>query len=241
MLESAKDTTFVARPSASSTTARRKADRRHHTRGLPELDLYASSMLLRTYHEIRKRGIRVVIGGDYGFSVTPMGQNASDIEHFVRYFGYAPAEALRCATAVAPSSWAWATSSAGSRKASSPTSSWSRATARGRLARPGPENLAMIMAGGKALQGPARPSLGDRHLIAQSSARRPLARARECHYSVLRRARATGPTRFTTCVSSREAQEPERSSSGAACLDTVLAGRRRMSPIALAGRQPPTR
>jgi imidazolonepropionase-like amidohydrolase len=53
-----------------------------------------------TYHEIRKRGIRVVIGGDYGFAVTPMGQNARDIEHFVTYFGYAPAEALRCATVV---------------------------------------------------------------------------------------------------------------------------------------------
>ena len=53
-----------------------------------------------TYHEIRKRGIRVVIGGDYGFAVTPMGQNARDIEHFVTYFGYSPAEALRCATVV---------------------------------------------------------------------------------------------------------------------------------------------
>jgi imidazolonepropionase-like amidohydrolase len=53
-----------------------------------------------TYHEIRKRGIRVVIGGDYGFSVTPMGQNARDIEHFVRYFGYTPNQALRCATII---------------------------------------------------------------------------------------------------------------------------------------------
>jgi imidazolonepropionase-like amidohydrolase len=53
-----------------------------------------------TYHEIRKRGIRVVIGGDYGFAVTPMGQNARDIEHFVKWFGYSPAEALRCATTV---------------------------------------------------------------------------------------------------------------------------------------------
>ena len=51
-----------------------------------------------TYHKIRKRGIRVVIGGDYGFSITPMGQNARDIAHFVKYFGYSPAEALRCAT-----------------------------------------------------------------------------------------------------------------------------------------------
>lgn len=51
-----------------------------------------------TYHEIRRRGIRVVVGGDYGFSITPMGQNARDIGHFVKYFGYSPAEALRCAT-----------------------------------------------------------------------------------------------------------------------------------------------
>ncbi len=53
-----------------------------------------------TYHEIRRRGIRVVIGGDYGFAVTPMGQNARDIDHFVRYFGYTPNEALRCATII---------------------------------------------------------------------------------------------------------------------------------------------
>ncbi|MEM1078059.1 MAG: amidohydrolase family protein [Pseudomonadota bacterium] len=56
-----------------------------------------------TYHEIRKRGIRVVVGGDYGFAVTPMGQNARDIEHFVRYFGYDPIEALKCATTVGQS------------------------------------------------------------------------------------------------------------------------------------------
>jgi imidazolonepropionase-like amidohydrolase len=53
-----------------------------------------------TYHEMRKRGMRVVVGGDYGFTITPMGQNARDIGHFVKFFGYSPAEALRCATAV---------------------------------------------------------------------------------------------------------------------------------------------
>jgi len=54
----------------------------------------------RTYEEIRRRGIRVVVGGDYGFTLTPMGQNARDIGHFVKYFGYPPAEALRSATSV---------------------------------------------------------------------------------------------------------------------------------------------
>jgi imidazolonepropionase-like amidohydrolase len=55
---------------------------------------------IATYKEMRRRGMRVVIGGDYGFTVTPMGQNARDIGHFVKFFGYTPAEALKCATAV---------------------------------------------------------------------------------------------------------------------------------------------
>ena len=53
-----------------------------------------------TYHALRKRGVRVVIGGDYGFAWTPQGTNARDLEHFVNLFGYAPAEALVCATKI---------------------------------------------------------------------------------------------------------------------------------------------
>ena len=52
----------------------------------------------RVYPEMKKRGIRVVIGGDYGFARTPQGQNARDLEHFVRHLGYSPTEALICAT-----------------------------------------------------------------------------------------------------------------------------------------------
>ncbi len=54
----------------------------------------------RVYQRLRNTGLRVVIGGDYGFTLTPMGQNARDIGHFVKFFGYTPAEALRCATSV---------------------------------------------------------------------------------------------------------------------------------------------
>jgi imidazolonepropionase-like amidohydrolase len=54
----------------------------------------------RTYAEIRKRGIRAVIGGDYGFAWVPQGTNARDIEHFVKLFDYSPNEALQCATSV---------------------------------------------------------------------------------------------------------------------------------------------
>jgi imidazolonepropionase-like amidohydrolase len=60
-----------------------------------ELGLAAAS---RTYAEMKKRGIRVVIGGDYGFARTPQGENARDIAHFVRHLGYSPGEALVCAT-----------------------------------------------------------------------------------------------------------------------------------------------
>lgn len=54
----------------------------------------------QTYAEIRKRGIRALIGGDYGFGWVPQGTNARDIEHFVKLFGYSPAEALQCATRI---------------------------------------------------------------------------------------------------------------------------------------------
>lgn len=48
--------------------------------------------------ELRKRGIRVLPGGDYGFPYNPHGRNARDLELFVRLFGYSPVEALVAAT-----------------------------------------------------------------------------------------------------------------------------------------------
>jgi imidazolonepropionase-like amidohydrolase len=54
----------------------------------------------RVFPELRKRGVRVLIGGDYGFPWTPHGTNARDLEYFVRFLGYSNAEALRCATSV---------------------------------------------------------------------------------------------------------------------------------------------
>lgn len=48
--------------------------------------------------ELRRRGIRVLPGGDYGFPFNPNGTNARDLQHFVELFGYSPAEALSAAT-----------------------------------------------------------------------------------------------------------------------------------------------
>lgn len=53
-----------------------------------------------THAEMRRRGIRVVIGGDYGFDVNPQGTNARDLEHFVTHFGFSASEALQAATRV---------------------------------------------------------------------------------------------------------------------------------------------
>jgi imidazolonepropionase-like amidohydrolase len=50
------------------------------------------------YPELRKRGLRVLPGGDYGFPNNPIGRNARDLELFVRLFGYSPAKALRAIT-----------------------------------------------------------------------------------------------------------------------------------------------
>ncbi|WP_010542909.1 amidohydrolase family protein [Sphingomonas elodea] len=47
---------------------------------------------------LRARGVRILIGGDYGFPFNPHGRNARDLEHFVTHFGFTPAEALRAAT-----------------------------------------------------------------------------------------------------------------------------------------------
>ncbi len=53
---------------------------------------------LQSLNAMRKRGIRVLPGGDYGFAFTPHGQNARDLEFFVKYLGFTPAQALRSAT-----------------------------------------------------------------------------------------------------------------------------------------------
>ncbi len=47
---------------------------------------------------LREVGVRLLIGGDYGLSITPHGTNAKDLEYFVDLFAMSPEEALLCAT-----------------------------------------------------------------------------------------------------------------------------------------------
>jgi imidazolonepropionase-like amidohydrolase len=53
---------------------------------------------VKTHTALRKRGVRHLIGGDYGFGWSPQGTQARDLQLFVELYGYSPAEALVCAT-----------------------------------------------------------------------------------------------------------------------------------------------
>ena len=101
-LEAAKDDIFLA-PALGmmhDTIHRSEAFgigyERAKARGL--LEEFAS--VCSVFTELHKRGLRVLVGGDYGFPWSPHGANARDLEHFVRYLGYRPEEALHAATRV---------------------------------------------------------------------------------------------------------------------------------------------
>ena len=50
------------------------------------------------YPKMKKRGIRVLPGGDYGFPYNPIGRNARDLGLFVDILGFSPVEALVAVT-----------------------------------------------------------------------------------------------------------------------------------------------
>jgi imidazolonepropionase-like amidohydrolase len=100
MLEAQKDRVFVAPTIGITYSTLNEASAWGIT---PEV---ATSLGLRRELEIatenvkkmKKRGIRVLPGGDYGFAWNPIGNNARDLEHFVKLFGFTPMEAIVAAT-----------------------------------------------------------------------------------------------------------------------------------------------
>lgn len=44
--------------------------------------------------ELRKRGVRILGGGDYGFGLTPHGNNARDLDHLIKHCDFSPMEAI---------------------------------------------------------------------------------------------------------------------------------------------------
>jgi imidazolonepropionase-like amidohydrolase len=100
LLEAAKDRVFVAPSVGLLHTMLNEASAFGVTKevatamGIAHL-LEAS---IKTHTALRKRGIRHLIGGDYGLAFSPNGTNARDLKFFVDYYGYRPEEALVCAT-----------------------------------------------------------------------------------------------------------------------------------------------
>jgi imidazolonepropionase-like amidohydrolase len=99
MLEARRDEIFVA-PAAGIVQATLDAqpppgmDLREMKRSAAEV----MERQVRLIPELKRRGLRILPGGDYGFPFNPTGRNARDLELFVRLFGYTPVEALEAAT-----------------------------------------------------------------------------------------------------------------------------------------------
>lgn len=55
-------------------------------------------MAVENMKQLHQRGVRVLPGGDYGFAWNPVGNNARDLEHFVKYLEFTPMEAIVAAT-----------------------------------------------------------------------------------------------------------------------------------------------
>jgi imidazolonepropionase-like amidohydrolase len=100
LLEEARDRVFTG-PAIGIVLARIESVRGDNT---PQARMFLGRLkslfeaTCRTHAEMRKRGIRVVVGGDYGFAATPQGTNARDLDHFVKHFGFSTSEALQAAT-----------------------------------------------------------------------------------------------------------------------------------------------
>jgi imidazolonepropionase-like amidohydrolase len=100
MLEAKKDQIFVAPAIGLMYTRTYEAESFGVTRTGPG-NLGAAIHLERMrelYPKMRKRGIRVLPGGDYGFPYNPIGTNARDLEWFVQLLGYTPTESLVAGT-----------------------------------------------------------------------------------------------------------------------------------------------
>lgn len=100
MLEAVKDKHFVAPGLAWLINTARNAGDYGIKPGTPITIAYEREleMAVDTMQKMHKRGIRVLIGGDYGFAWTPQGTNATDIHTFVDLLGMSPMEAIQAAT-----------------------------------------------------------------------------------------------------------------------------------------------
>jgi imidazolonepropionase-like amidohydrolase len=99
LLESRRDTIFVG-PAVGILQAALEANAPPHMdmTYMKRTAAEAIDLQRKLVRDLRKRGIRVLPGGDYGFPFNPNGRNAWDLELFMQHFGYSAEEALHAAT-----------------------------------------------------------------------------------------------------------------------------------------------
>src|SRR5690606_26073648 len=97
LLEANRDRHFVAPGLAWLINTARNAAEYGIKPGTPLTDAYERELAaaVDSMKKMHSRGIRVLIGGDYGFAWTPHGTNAKDIEYFVDMVGMTPMEAIQ--------------------------------------------------------------------------------------------------------------------------------------------------
>jgi imidazolonepropionase-like amidohydrolase len=100
LLESVKDSVFVSPAPGIIYANVHEGEEFGITREVAEKmgSVAALEGMAAVYPEIRRRGIRALPGGDYGFPNNPIGRNARDLELFVEVLGYSPLEALTAVT-----------------------------------------------------------------------------------------------------------------------------------------------
>ena len=95
MMEERKAEIFVGPTIGSIAKRADEATGETQARSIARLAAYKN-----TVDRIRARDVPIVPFGDYGFPGRPHGMNARDLDYFVRYLGFTPAETLAAATGV---------------------------------------------------------------------------------------------------------------------------------------------
>ena len=99
-VEAAKARVFVA-PALSVTWTRLHEAGNYGLPASPSLRARIENdlgMTCERMRDLKRRGVRVLPGGDYGFPWNPHGNNARDLAFFVDLLGYTPMEAIVAAT-----------------------------------------------------------------------------------------------------------------------------------------------
>jgi imidazolonepropionase-like amidohydrolase len=97
-LEAARDRVFVGPALGLTYNLSQAAGQWGFTRERARAFERELEVSIETVTRMRKRGIRVLPGGDYGFTATPHGTYARDLWLFVQLLGFSPMETIVAAT-----------------------------------------------------------------------------------------------------------------------------------------------